>query len=618
MCNITWLDRHPGPRSAIFAAFPYLPRSAVGPHFIIQRFPHSFWAWLTLETAARYGGALQASICKRDSLRVRFLHTKLVNLHLICEARLHHHLCWVYGNDALDRLSKQECLTAFQYWVHNIRAQNSSALEKEHLMCPMLWCRHSFEDEQSTLDHFAKCPWISDTWYWCSPCSRPETFMNCGASCRKAPPHSLHRKASILGKAATFFRHLGCVNLNKPKASWNTHTNISQVAKTSQHSSGPAEVASDAEVFEKSSTTYDPELSTRLSHNIQHEKAASEALPSYELASRISYAFQHELLGSATYPQLASSCLDQRIELLGDLPSGYDTESREAHPRTQGLGEWAAMPDNIGTMPVPFQPIFQSHASDGQYHSTVEAPLRTLDPARSLQKRPEPIRCLAEDHRQLWASITETARHGDINQSLDSLRFQPWKAPFSGDHFFSQWISDAGNDECSSSEDKLDPMQLPVREVHKLVIDLHKVWRQKLISTPSLFWMCSRVLVRDLFELGINALYQFFKGKLVDTFVDIFALVHVACASNYYLNIDNEVYCWGDLFHDMLEWRHAIADDGHAELFMRSVHKLCCPENLAEPLYASAAASKPPSQKLYDMLKNGRIIRICSYFLDSM
>lgn len=44
-------------------------------------------------------------------------------------------------------------------------------------MCPLMCCRCRFNDIPATLNHISHCPWISDGWYWCPFCSRPENLF---------------------------------------------------------------------------------------------------------------------------------------------------------------------------------------------------------------------------------------------------------------------------------------------------------------------------------------------------------------------------------------------------------------------------------------------------------
>ena len=78
-------------------------------------------------------------------------------------------------------------------------------------MCPLLWCRESFENLASILQHVSVCSEVQSGWYWCPHCCRPEQFM--GRDGPRSPnvpsQHSVSRKSSKLRRAVRFFKHLG-------------------------------------------------------------------------------------------------------------------------------------------------------------------------------------------------------------------------------------------------------------------------------------------------------------------------------------------------------------------------------------------------------------------------
>ena len=86
-----------------------------------------------------------------------------------------------YEVQTLAALSQHERRIGFQNWVEYTRtassALTSEIIAKENLICPLLWCRTSFEDIPSTLQHISSCSWLSDGWYWCPSCCRPELFI---------------------------------------------------------------------------------------------------------------------------------------------------------------------------------------------------------------------------------------------------------------------------------------------------------------------------------------------------------------------------------------------------------------------------------------------------------
>lgn len=71
-------------------------------------------------------------------------------------------------------------------------------------MCPLMGCRCRFNVVPSMLSHFSLCPWISDGWYWCPFCSRPENLFEGSEDAETARPRTeglrvpLKRKMPIL------------------------------------------------------------------------------------------------------------------------------------------------------------------------------------------------------------------------------------------------------------------------------------------------------------------------------------------------------------------------------------------------------------------------------------
>lgn len=172
--------------------------------------------------------------------------------------RLQHYLCQMDPNATNNNLSHREFQMAFQHWVAYIRPSDchypSEATAKEHLMCPMLWCRETFNDFASTLQHISECPWLSNAWYWCPYCRRPENFMAYDEPCAESMQYKLQRKDSKLRRAVTFFKHLGLKSCSRHKNSGSSSTSESfdtwlakrkrfEMEDTSHDTSSPMELA---------------------------------------------------------------------------------------------------------------------------------------------------------------------------------------------------------------------------------------------------------------------------------------------------------------------------------------------------------------------------------------
>lgn len=81
-----------------------------------------------------------------------------------------------------DSLSKISNLTvehrqlAFQHWVAYDLYGDKNRRTTGQIHCPLIGCRSGFDDLASCLAHLAKCTWLSNAWYWCPFCVRPERF----------------------------------------------------------------------------------------------------------------------------------------------------------------------------------------------------------------------------------------------------------------------------------------------------------------------------------------------------------------------------------------------------------------------------------------------------------
>ena len=94
-------------------------------------------------------------------------------------------------------------------WVEGPR-QNSPDLEVDELtMCPMLWCRKSFQSIPAAVHHAKTCPRLRDGWYWCPFCRHPERFLGYDKSCGVNQQPMIRRKGSKMCRAASFFSRFG-------------------------------------------------------------------------------------------------------------------------------------------------------------------------------------------------------------------------------------------------------------------------------------------------------------------------------------------------------------------------------------------------------------------------
>ncbi|KAL2041815.1 hypothetical protein N7G274_005599 [Stereocaulon virgatum] len=141
-----------------------------------------------------------------------------------------------------DNLTQEQRKIAFHLWAAYDRAELLKTSTEEHLMCPMLWCRESFPDFEMTLRHTSSCPWLSNGWYWCPSCGRPEQFLEGKSSRVKVSRHST---SLTLKRAVTFFRNIGLrthSRIHRPTSCTSSTTDLCEMSDESAGASVLCEV----------------------------------------------------------------------------------------------------------------------------------------------------------------------------------------------------------------------------------------------------------------------------------------------------------------------------------------------------------------------------------------
>ena len=193
-----------------------------------------------------------------------------------------------------------------------------------------------------------------------------------------------------------------------------------------------------------------------------------------------------------------------------------------------------------------------------------------------------------------------------------------------------------------------------VTEVRSLISVVNQEWIERMTVSPRLLSRCAGLSTQTVFEKGISALQQCFRGDLPNTFVEVFGLVHVACAVAYTFHKDDDWCRWEELFNDMLDWRFALTKDSERSFFLDALehlkrprsppdgwlkqinpaeHSVYEPTSLMEFDSSSTGLNDFPlfmlpddgvlqpaggliQQDLQQRLRQGRVMRDCATFLD--
>lgn len=493
--------------------------------------------------------------------------------------------------------------------------------------------------------------------------------MDCGGTGGQVP---LQRKDSKLKRTMTFFKHFGRKTSIKGKIAWpSSPTKTRELADTSRYAfedvkatdqKDPTEMDCVAKVYEMARSTSKhllpwPELSSRLSHAVQHELPQPDEKPTFgasppwaelpgsqqilavqpwhemydpstpiaELPSRFSHNMQHELPEpdhrqtftiSSPFAELSarhSHAVQDGIPLpehgpAGDSPGIVSNELPDI--RSSGLEgrRRSLLIDHDRSLSRLVSPSAGtvSSLSEAENFSFPKLPPQSSRSINPSLRRPEPICYLPQDRHGLWIGIVTSTPHTSKENYPKNVEDQA---------FEHDPLSYASREEAFSSDGESTSMQPLIEELRELVFLVNNEWLQRLAPDEDLSILCSSSSVRNLFELGIDALKQCFDGKIVTTFVGVFALMHVACASAHLLHRSDEPYCWDDFFHDMLAWQYAIAEESEMLSFVRVVNKLSTPQGISTLPSITSRLYNGSCGVLLDELRNGRVVGNCSTML---
>ena len=479
---------------------------------------------------------------------------------------------------------------AFQNWVAYGRSQSSDVSAKEYLMCPLLWCRGNFENLASTLQHVASCPCLSNGWYWCPHCCRPEQFMDAERSCGGIRQCTPQRKGSKLKRAVEFFKQLGlktCPKSCRPAKRFRSSNEDyehqseqtygqcerSELADTSL---GPAELPSDS----------------RDDHKIWSDSVVEEG-QTYEMEQPPRYSamdtgvkINEPMFGRQTEAQLGS--------MSWKTNDGLRHVSALFHSVDTDFGESAE--NEMLVSPI-------SDVQESFYH--VDIPdLVPKKLSEAVNATPVPFEGI------LWLQSV----HSDRRQApvFDDLAAASTSLPdFQG--------------VISRFPRKTTSAQTQIEELRDLVHVINFQWIKRLDSASDLKVPCSDYYIRSLFETGIQVLQRCYRNILPTTFKEIFALMHIACGVFYIRHGNDTCYGWGELFQDFLRWQYAMCEERDIHLLIAVTNQLWRPDcvTLSQGSTVSPARAlgpvitvKPQSAHLVDLFRKGMIFRECSEFLN--
>lgn len=537
---------------------------------------------------------------------------------------MQHYLCQIDPKAPSNNLSHREFQMAFQHWIAYIRpvdcGHRSDATAKEHLMCPLLWCRETFDNLASTLHHVSECPWLSNTWYWCPYCGRPESFMAYEEPRAETMQYKLQRKDSKLRRAVMFFKHLGLKSCSRHKSSGSSTLKSSDTWLAS------------GERFEMEDTSHDDDLSPKEladnmmvtpGHRLDPKK---QSKPIYEMEGTMLYS-PRDLDDLPRYSRGASPVVEPC-----ELDVGNITMARQSNGTT---GSSHGFLTGIGAQ------FEVTQLSPEPWKETLVSPISAIQSRFTCQSAGTNTSC----HTQCGIITPTSSNSGPaLSHAINQPDWGQAKvSPILNGLLLSPRSEGGRNHGVTSST------QSRVEELRETVRILNEEWIRRCHSAPELVLRASALSPRSIFATGVRTLQQVFRGVLPRTFETVYALAHIACASAYIMHGDDTLHCWNEFFQDILNWQHLMISHSDAQIFIQLINLLWWPQGssskfscggyfldqtsgslvpLRRPAVGFDAASStgandsrtppesPTSMSLMTSLKTGVVLRECSRFLD--
>ena len=521
------------------------------------------------------------------------------------QLRLQHYLGQTDPNATKNTLSHREIQMAFQHWVAYIRPSDyihpSEVTVKEHLMCPMLWCRETFDDLASTLQHVSECPWLSNAWYWCQYCRRPESFMAYEDPSAENMQYKLRKKESKLRRAVTFFKHLGLKTCSRHKSSGSSSTT------SESFDTGLAK----PKRFEMEDTSHDTSSPKELAEETVYEMDGTTLCNLWDLDD------------PPQYGQEASTAVEPCELDVGDLVMARQSNgmTRNSYGSLTGIGAQLE--------------VAQLNAEPRE---EVVSPVSTIGSALICKSNGS---CHTECGLISPTYSNSNTAPSPENDESDRHQFKTSPA-LNGSMLSSGSVGGLSLSVTSSTQSQVEELRETVRV-------LNEEWIQRCQSTPNLIPPASALSPRSLFVTGIRTLQNVFRGILPQTFEAVYALAHITCASAYIMHEDDTSHCWTERFQDILKWQYLMPNGCDAEIFIQLVNLLWWPRGssaklscgkcfldetsgtlvpLRKPAVGFDASSStetdntqsprwsPVSMSLLTSLKTGAVFQECSRFLD--
>ena len=455
-------------------------------------------------------------------------------------------------------------------------------------MCPLLGCRDYFDDLPSCLHHLLACPWLTDSWYWCPFCYRPERFRADHASHNDCSTSPALGKASRLRRAVSFFKHFG------RKSSTRLKQAVSCFELDEQPHLSLPELQAASIPMSRSLRDLKGQRWGYDNQWISQEPCEKGVDPDdwHDELKMKSPSGQHTN-GNNTKPIL------DPVQLCGtpvaELPAYY-------RPRGSNPPEISA--SNVACLESTRVVYDKSAVSPlSQLSSTINVSNFCSDSVGLMPSMSSTFPTQRIAYNQSSSVVTPATAFDAEARPAVYVQGRGWK-PRERDHqkLFSPKsdISDYLHPfSCfgESTKDRvLATTEASVEDLSGLVDALHAGWMQRLTAKIGESTMKAKVSQRSPFETGIRVLRQYWAGgHLPKVFEDTFALMHIALACAWMYHRHDTLEFWNTFFKDVLKWHHVLLTPEDKRLFLAVTELIWSPPGSlsVEAIYPSRSLSLP-------------------------
>ena len=330
------------------------------------------------------------------------------------------------------------------------------------------------------------------------------------------------------------------------------------------------------------------------------------------------------------------SSIDESIETLGleiSVPTSSPIETNNDDQRLYKMPYQADGSDQGSVSTSPWSrrqlPALSLSCSGNDFSSIGDKSDNGLSSSLGVGKTP---RCLTPSRLLISGPSKEGKRKdGCIAVSENGIAPVPQcRSHLSGAHSLS--ISTESLQHCFEHGSLLvtnsPTKQILVEELRNLVSVVNRHWMQNLVSVPRLWARCSALSLDTLFKDSIGMLRKCFcgRGKLSQTFEELFVFVNLAIAAAVFIHYQQGFYCWNTLYNDALQWQHALSSDEDKAMFSEAMSLELWP---GRSLYSTRSANlfditsrEPPfygdHTSWSDALKSCELLKVCIAFLEGM